>query len=195
MKQREQLILQMEDKSLRKHLVISQLLLLLIAFIGSVFVFDPIVEQWRELFSWDFSEIVFYGVLSGLLIAGIEIILIVILPTTYYDDGGINYKLFHKQPIFFIFFIALLVAIAEELLFRGLLQTTFGYISASIIFAVVHIRYLKKPVLLISVVIVSFYLGYLFYVTENLIVTIVTHFLIDSLLGLFIRFKSEVWKQ
>src|SRR5699024_11474282 len=59
-----------------------------------------------------------------------------------------------------------------ELLFRGVLQTTFGYIPASVIFALVHVRYLSKPVLLISVLLISFFIGYLFEVTGNLYVTI-----------------------
>ncbi|WP_404453206.1 type II CAAX prenyl endopeptidase Rce1 family protein [Oceanobacillus kapialis] len=47
---------------------------------------------------------------------------------------------------------------------------------------------MKKPVLFISVLLVSFYIGYLFEQTGNLIVTITAHFIVDFLLGLTIRF-------
>ena len=70
------------------------------------------------------------------------------------------------------------------MLFRS---TTFGFVFASVLFAFVHYRYLRKPVLFISIVFVSFYLGFLFKLTENLLVTIVVHFIVDFLLGLIIR--------
>lgn len=85
----------------------------------------------------------------------------------------------------------MLVAIAEELLFRGVIQTTFGYLISSTLFALIHFRYLKKPVLLISVLFVSFYIGYIFILTENLLVTITAHFVVDFTLGLVIRFQKR----
>lgn len=81
------------------------------------------------------------------------------------------------------------IAIAEELLFRGVLQTVFGFFSASVIFILVHFRYLNKPVLLISVIVTSFLLGFLYEATGNLYTVIVTHFIVDFLLGMIIHFK------
>src|SRR5690625_1741473 len=113
----------------------------------------------------------------------------VILPKKYFDDGGINERIFKNQSIFNIFIIALIVAVSEELLFRGLIQTIFGYFIASTLFALVHVRYLRKPVLLISVLLISFYLGYLYEITNNLFVTIFAHFIVDFLLGVIIRYN------
>lgn len=87
--------------------------------------------------------------------------------------------------------MTLLVAIAEELLFRGVLQTSFGYFIASGLFVLVHFRYLKKPILFLSIIVVSFYIGYIFVLTENLVVTITTHFVVDFILGLVIRFRKR----
>lgn len=129
-----------------------------------------------------------YGAVPALVIVVIDIILIWTVPRKYLDDGGINERIFQKQSISFIFIVALTVAISEELLFRGVIQTVFGYFVASTIFALVHLRYLKKPVLFISVVGISFLMGYLFEITGNLLVTITTHFIVDFLLGLVIRF-------
>src|SRR5690625_3487599 len=98
--------------------------------------------------------------------------------------------MFQNRSIGDIFLLALIIAISEELLFRGIIQTTFGYFIASLIFALVHLRYLKKPVLFLSVLLLSFYIGFLFKITGSLLVTITMHFTIDFLLGLMIRFQK-----
>ena len=108
----------------------------------------------------------------------------------HFDDGGINEKLFRNQSVGSIFFIALTVAICEELLFRGVIQTTFGYLFASSLFVVLHTRYLKKPVLLGLLIVTSFLIGFIFEVTSNLLVTITFHFVVDFVLGLYIKFSK-----
>src|SRR5699024_12769703 len=105
-----------------------------------------------------------------------------IFPKRYYDDGGINERIFKNLSIKEIFLITLLIAISEELLFRGVIQTTFGYLFASILFALVHLRYLKKPVLLISFLVISFLIGYIFLLTLNFFVSIITFFIFYFLL-------------
>ncbi|WP_200411228.1 CPBP family intramembrane glutamic endopeptidase [Virgibacillus salexigens] len=193
MKQSEQ-IKHMEDHEIRTQLIISQFVLIFISLAGSFILFDSFFRDWLRLFAWDNQDILYYGVLPGLIIVGVDLLLIRFLPPSYYDDGGINDRLFRNQSVTFIILISLMVAFAEEILFRGVLQTSFGYLIASFIFALVHLRYLRKPVLLIGVLLISFYIGYLFHLTENLVVTIVAHFIVDCLLGLVIRLKSEVGK-
>lgn len=185
MSQNEQ-IKRMSPSELIQALFLSQLMFLTIAIIGSFFFFDSLAV-WLDLFYWDLKSILLLGSLSGAVIVIINIILGEILPPSMLDDGGINQKIFENQSIGSIFWITLWIAISEEMLFRGLLQTTFGLIPASIIFAVVHVRYLKKPVLLTVVVLMSFYLGYTYHVTNNLLIPIVIHFIIDFFLGIYIR--------
>lgn len=185
MKQSE-LIKQMSDQELKQTLIVSQLIFLLISLVLSIIMFDNFLD-WQYYFKFNSRKILYYGVLPGLVIVGIDVILMQVLPKHYYDDGGINEKIFKHRKISEIFILALLIAVAEELLFRGVLQTKFGYIIASTIFALAHFRYLKKPVLLVSVLLLSFYIGYLFEITGNLLVTITAHFVIDFLLGLIIR--------
>ena len=163
---------------------------LILSFILSLILFENIFE-WQHYFNVNIREIFLYGLIPGLIIVMIDLILMYSLPARYFDDGGINEKVFQNRSIGDIFMIALIVAVSEELLFRGVIQTTFGYIIASIIFSLVHFRYLKKPALLISVLFISFYIGYLFELTGNLFVTITTHFIVDFLLGLIIRFKKR----
>lgn len=189
MKQNE-LIKQMTDKELKKQVILSQLIFITIGIILSIFLFEE-MSDWLLYFNWNPKEIFYYGVISGLIIVGIDLIIMYIFPERYYDDGGINEKLFKNLSIADIFCVTLIIAVSEEILFRGLVQTTFGYVFASVLFALMHIRYLKKPILLISVLLISFYIGYLFELTGNLYVTITSHFTVDFLLGLFIRFQKR----
>ncbi|WP_164219005.1 type II CAAX endopeptidase family protein [Virgibacillus sp. YIM 98842] len=187
MKQSE-IIEQLSDEELKQQLFISQGLFIVLAFVLSFIFFDDL-REWLQYFSWEPEQIFLYGVIPGLIIVLIDIMLVWTLPKRYYDDGGINERVFKGQQVSYVFILSLTVAFAEEILFRGVLQTTFGYIIASAIFALVHFRYLNKPVLFISILFVSFYIGYLFEVTGNLAVTITAHFIVDFLLGLFIRLQ------
>ncbi|MFD2045891.1 CPBP family intramembrane glutamic endopeptidase [Ornithinibacillus salinisoli] len=191
MKQSE-VIQQLTNKDLKKSLVLSQVLFLLLALVLSLFLFESFFD-WFSYFHWKPKEILLYGVASGMIVVFIDIILIHVFPSRYYDDGGINKRIFSSLSFYEIVYVTLIIAIAEELLFRGVIQTTFGYFIASTIFAIVHFRYLKKPILLVSIILVSFFIGYLFELTENLVVTITSHFFIDFLLGLFIRYNG--WRE
>src|SRR5699024_3626217 len=144
----------------------------------------------RAMFTVHFSEIFYYGVLFALALVIIEIILYNLLPKKHVDDGGINEKLFRNQSVISILFIALTVAIPEEFLFRGVIQTACGYIRASSLFVVVHTRYLRKQVLLVILTGTSFLIGYIFELTNNLLVTIVFHFVVNFTLGLYIKFNK-----
>ncbi|WP_156289258.1 CPBP family intramembrane glutamic endopeptidase [Oceanobacillus salinisoli] len=188
MKQSE-IIKQLSDEELKKQLFLSQGILLFIAALLSIVFFEN-VSDWLLYVNWGIQEIFYFGVIPGLFIVFLDILLMKVFPKKMYDDGGINRRIFENQSIGFIFILAFFVAVSEELLFRGVLQTSFGYFAASLIFALVHFRYLSKPLLFISIVAVSFFIGYLFEWTGNLLVTISAHFTVDFLLGLIIRFKS-----
>lgn len=188
MKQKD-LIKQMTDEELQTSLLLSQFMLFSVAIILSFILFDRFTD-WINLFSWNVKEVIYYGVLPGLLIVIIDVIIMYVLPKKHYDDGGINERIFKNRSIPSIFCIAFVVAVSEELLFRGVIQTIFGYVFASSIFALIHVRYLRKPVLLISIIFISFYIGYLYEKTGNLYVTITTHFVVDFLLGIIIRHQK-----
>ncbi len=184
-----EMIKRMTDQELTKSLVYTQFLLLFISLILGFILFDHLMDIF-QYFSWNVSEIVCYGFLSGLLIVVIDLILMKYVPKKYFDDGGINERIFKNRSIGGILIIALCVAFTEELLFRGVIQSNFGLLIASLLFAFIHVRYLRQPLLLISVVMISFYFGYLFELTGNLLVTMTSHFIVDFLLGIIIRFKK-----
>ncbi len=75
------------------------------------------------------------------------------------------------------------------MLFRGVLQTHIGLWAASLIFAVLHFRYLSKWLLFIMVTAISFLLGLMYEWTGNLFVPMTAHFIIDAVFACQIRFE------
>ncbi|TGB04496.1 CPBP family intramembrane glutamic endopeptidase [Halobacillus salinus] len=186
-KRQADLIKQMSDKEVAVQLAVTQLILLAVALVTSLFLFESYWSEWLSMFPLSYENWLMFGVLPGLLILLIDLALMYTLPKKYYDDGGINEKVFENRSFSGVLFLTLLVAISEEMLFRGVLHNELGYIPASILFAVIHIRYLSKPVLLLSVLFVSFLIGYMFEVTGSLTATITAHFIVDFVLGLWIK--------
>lgn len=105
------------------------------------------------------------------------------------DDGGINEMLFRNRPIWHIAVICVIVSICEELLFRGAIQHGIGPYWTSIIFALIHIRYLRHWIPTGWVFLSSYALGYIYIQTGTLWAPIVCHFLIDFISGLVIKFR------
>jgi len=161
----------------------SQLFLLIVAIAGSLF----FVPQMRSLFSFSFFDVVILGAGSGVVIALLEVALERLVPETWLDDGGINRRVFQAFSYKHMVLALVLVAFIEEMLFRGVIQTCWGLVVASFIFAFVHIRYLKKPLMFLMALLLGFYLGWLYKYTGSLLPSITTHFIIDVLLGFVLK--------
>src|SRR5690625_5005035 len=191
------IVRQLSSNDLKRSVLYTQLLLFTLSIILSLFLFSSMTD-WINLFEFNLYDILYYGVLPAFIIILINIILDKFVPKQFLDDGGINEKLFSNQSVYSIFIIAAVVAISEELLFRGVVQTTYGYLFASLLFAAIHIRYLKKPVLLLDVLGTSFYIGYLYELTYNLSVTMTGHLIIERTVGLMSDFTrrgdEEEWR-
>ncbi|MGP4070283.1 lysostaphin resistance A-like protein [Halobacillus sp. B29] len=190
-KKQAEVIKMMTDQEVTLQLILTQLLLLILSILGSFFLFDSFWSEWKSIFEVTFNDWIWFGVLPGLIVLMIDFILMNRLPKQYYDDGGINNKVFKNRSIPGIIGVTLLVAISEEMLFRGVLHTEYGYWVASLLFALLHFRYLSKIVLLISVLFVSFFIGYMFELTGSLTVTITAHFIIDVVLAMWIRLGNR----
>ena len=178
------------DKELQNSLYLTQVMILIISFILGMFLFDDLAE-FMALFIWDLQQIILWGGIAGVAVVLLDLILMKLLPSHYYDDGGLNERIFRNRSISQIAFIAAIVAVPEEILFRGMIQTHFGLISASIIFAIVHYRYLFNWYLFLNVIGLSFFIGYVYLQTNNILVTIFMHFLIDFLLGCHIKQQEQ----
>ncbi|MDY7222180.1 type II CAAX endopeptidase family protein [Halalkalibacterium halodurans] len=186
MKRQQQLIKQMTDRELLINLYLSQTSMLVIAFILGWWWFGS-WDAYIDILRFEPFNIFVLGGGAAVLVVTVDIVLYRYVPKEWMDDGGINERVFRNRSTFHIAFLSLVVAVAEETLFRGIIQQQLGLVIASLVFALVHFRYLHKPILFISIVAISFLLGVLFLVTGNLLVTIFAHFCIDFLLGIFLR--------
>jgi len=178
------------EKELLFHLVATQIVLLTISAILGMILFDSL-NEFKNLFIWDDFSVLTVGFGAGILVVTVDVLLMKFLPPSYYDDGGLNERIFKNKTILQIALIAAMVAISEEILFRGIIQTNAGLMITSIIFAVVHYRYLFNWFLFVNIILLSFFIGYIYMQTDNLLVTIVMHFIIDFLLGLMIKFRAR----
>jgi uncharacterized protein len=180
------IIKNLTDKEIVFHLYLTQGILLILSLGLGFFLFDH-WSSFLELWHWKDWNILLIGSGFAIAVVVIDLLLVKWLPEAMYDDGGINERIFRKRSIPHIFILCLLISFAEEVLFRGVIQTHFGLIIASIIFALLHVRYLYKWVLLTSVVLLSFLLGFIYEVYQNLWITVYAHFLIDFILAVKLR--------
>lgn len=175
----------MDDRFLRLNLLMTQGIILLIAAIGSYFVhsWDSFYSLWRVP-GWTFIMIgILFAVLVVVCSEGIERI----VPASWVADGEINQRVFRGLSIFRTALLCILVGLAEEWLFRGVVQWWLGNVWTSLLFTVIHLRYLKKPLLMIMVFGTSYGLGVLFQLQGSLIVPIIAHSLLDFLSALIIQ--------
>ncbi|CAN2250681.1 CPBP family intramembrane glutamic endopeptidase [Bacillus vallismortis] len=178
----------MSDRDMLKQLYVTQFLILIAAAAAGLFFFED-VRDVQKL--WDIRDmrIIWYGVSIAVIVILADMAVMKWCPPHLYDDGGINKKIFSKRSIPHIIFLTLLIAFAEEMLFRGVLQTHIGLWAASLIFAVLHFRYLSKWLLFIMVTAISFLLGLMYEWTGNLFVPVTAHFIIDAVFACQIRFE------
>jgi uncharacterized protein len=187
-KKYNEMIKELTDKELTFHLYLTQVLLLIVSFILGLSLFKDF--SYLKLIKWNDFQIIEFGVPGGILVVLIDVILMKQLPSSYYNDGGLNERIFRNKGTLQIAWITAMVAFSEEMLFRGMIQTKFGLIIASIVFAIIHYRYLFNWFLFLNIMLLSFLIGFIYEFTNNLAVTIVMHFVIDFLLGIFIKKKS-----
>lgn len=181
------LISSLTDKELLSHLYMTQFILLVISVILGFILFDHF--SYLNKMQLKDIHILTIGLPAGAAVVIIDMVFMRLLPPGFYDDGGLNERIFRNRNLFHIFIIASLVAFSEELLFRGIIQAKVGLILASIIFAIIHYRYLFNWFLFVNIVLLSLCLGLIFQWTNNLAVSIMMHFVIDFLLGIFIKFR------
>ncbi|RRJ66364.1 CPBP family intramembrane metalloprotease [Paenibacillus oralis] len=179
---------QLDDRLLLINLYLTQGLTL---FIGLIIIFfqkrNPL-----SLLAWpEHAEFLYWSLgLAGVMF-GADFLLSRFISEESMDDGGINAKLFRGRPIWHIAVISAMVAICEELLFRGAIQHGIGVYWTSILFAAIHVRYLRHWIPTGWVFASSYGLGFIYLQTGTLWAPIVCHFLIDFVSGLVIKFRRE----
>ncbi|MGG3574949.1 type II CAAX endopeptidase family protein [Bacillus gobiensis] len=186
-KQKE-LVTRLSDKELLRQLYLTQLIMLVLASSLGFFLF-PDLHSFLALWNLADMRIITYGAATAVLVICIDFAAMHIFPEHMLDDGGINQRVFAKRSVPHLLLLTLTISFTEEILFRGIIQTNFGLWASSILFAILHFRYLEKAVLFIMVVGVSFLLGLVYQWTDNLFAPVAAHFMIDFVLALYIRFQ------
>ncbi|MCA0754450.1 CPBP family intramembrane metalloprotease [Paenibacillus sp. N4] len=179
---------ELDDRMLLINLYATQALTLIIGFIWLLFqrqnVFRLFSPPQEPGFIW-------WGIgLAGAVIA-VDLLIARWVPEEAGDDGGVNDRIFRTRPVWHIALISLVVAVCEELLFRGALQHAIGPYWTSIVFAAIHVRYLKHWIPTGLVFSISYGLGWIYIQSGTILAPVIAHFLIDFIMGLIIRFRRE----
>ncbi|CAH8714338.1 CPBP family intramembrane metalloprotease [Paenibacillus thiaminolyticus] len=188
-KERQVRVHELDDRLLLLNLYLTQGLTLLAALIWiwlqgrNPFALLVLPEGWQWL--W-------WGAGLAVAVVLIDIAVSQFMPEEMTDDGGMNEKLFGKRPVWHIVVICLIVGICEELLFRGAVQYAFGPYWTSILFAAIHVRYLRHWLPTLMVFLISYALGTVYEWTGTLWAPIAAHFFIDLIMGLILRFRREL---
>lgn len=189
MKFKRVVITDLSRKELVLQAYISQILMLfLIA--GFIYLFPNQLESVFHIQIVDIWQAFVWGSTLAFLILIGEWMIQKKLGSETLEDDGLNHMLFSQMGYVHMVWFCLIVSVIEEILFRAILQSLLGLFGASLIFALVHVRYLKKPILLTVITVVSFLLGLLFLFTENILAPIAAHFVINLVSGIYIRVTS-----
>ncbi|MGN7942767.1 type II CAAX endopeptidase family protein [Virgibacillus sp. 6R] len=187
-KNQSEQIKQLSDKQVLQSLYFTQFLLIIISIVMSIFLFKD-RNDFLKVWEYKDNNFLLFGFITALIVIIIDYIMMKLLPSHLLDDGGVNEKIFKNRNVLHIIFLTALIAFSEELLFRGIIQTHFGLLIASLIFAILHFRYVTKIVLFIMVVAVSFFLGIVYELTNTIYSTMIAHFIIDLVFAIQIRRK------
>ncbi len=180
---------QIDDRTLYLNLVLTQGILLVIGLL-LYYVFLKEKKPLGHLFHLeDLNVAIMSGVSLAAVTIGVDLILMRWAPKGYFDDGGINERIFKNLAWWQIFVLALGVAFIEEWLFRTVLQNIVGWFWASLIFAFIHVRYWSRWLFALLILLISFSLGGLYAWTLSFWSVFTAHFLIDFCLGIIIRYR------
>ncbi|WP_088010705.1 CPBP family intramembrane glutamic endopeptidase [Gottfriedia acidiceleris] len=175
---------------LKKSVYGTQLIILVFAILCITFFIGP--EKFiDDLHLFKSYKTYLYGFGAGFSLVLFNILLNYTIPERLLDDGGFNKRFFTSLSVPEMTILCIIIALSEELFFRGFIQAKFGLIIASIVFALVHFRYVKKPILLTIVLIESFFLGYLYLKTNNIVIVFIAHFILDYVLGMYMKLSLE----
>src|SRR5690606_14381142 len=153
---------EISDKLLIANLYVTQGLTLLLAMILFLFQLRNPIEA--SIYVGGLTPLL-WGAGFAIVVLLTDILVDVVVPKHLLDDGGINEKLFRARPLWHIAIIAAVVAICEELLFRGAIQPMMGPYWTSILFAAIHFRYLRHWIMTAMVFGISYGLGWMVDVT------------------------------
>ncbi|THF78342.1 CPBP family intramembrane glutamic endopeptidase [Cohnella fermenti] len=179
---------QLDDRLLLINLYLTQLITFIIGFLWVILQGRNVINLFRLP---ETPEFLYWGAALAAIIVLFDIAISRWVPEQAMDDGGVNEKMFRKRPLWHIVLICLVVSVCEELLFRGAIQHAIGAYWTSILFAAIHVRYLKHWIPTGMVFGISYSLGWVQDHTGTIWAPIAAHFVFDLIMGLIIRFRKE----
>jgi len=175
----------MDRAVLQLNLWLTQGVVLVLAAGGSLW-----MHGWQStlaLFSRPSLAGIGWAMLVAILVVGMSIGMERFLPQRWQDDGSINEQLFGQMSLLMTVLVCVVVGFTEEWLFRGVIQSFAGNLWTSVIFTLVHTRYLRKPLLVASLFLTSWLLGELYSYEGNLWLPIMAHILVDLTLAFYLQ--------
>ncbi|MFC3803132.1 CPBP family intramembrane glutamic endopeptidase [Cohnella sp. GCM10012308] len=179
---------ELSDKMLLINLYATQALTFIIGLAWVFFQGQNILELFRVQGPFNF---LYWAAGLAALVVAFDIGISRWIPDEAKDDGGVNERIFQNRPLWHIVLLCAVVSLCEELLFRGAIQHSFGPYWTSIIFAAIHVRYLRHWIPTGMVFAISYGLGLLHTHTGTIWAPIFTHFLVDLTMGIIIRYRRE----
>jgi membrane protease YdiL (CAAX protease family) len=180
---------QLNEANVMLNLILTQLIVLVLA--AAILLFQR-ANPLGGMFSWNGGVSVWgwaIGLAGAILLVDLAVSRFV--PEEVTDDGGINRLLFSNRNVWQIALMSFGVAFCEELLFRGAIQHAWGPYWTSILFAAIHIRYLRHWLMTGLVFSISYGLGWVYMHTGTLWAPVIAHFLVDFIMGCIIRYRRE----
>lgn len=175
----------MDPTVLQLNLWLTQGVVLVLAAGGSLW-----MHGWQStlaLFSRPSLAGIGWAALVAIFVVGMSIGMERFLPQRWQDDGSINEQLFGQMSLLMTVLVCVVVGVTEEWLFRGVIQSFAGNLWTSVIFTLVHTRYLRKPLLVASLFLTSWLLGELYIYEGNLWLPIIAHILVDLTLAFYLQ--------
>lgn len=179
---------ELDDRMLLINLYATQGLTLIIGLIWVLFQRQSLIQLFKipkEL------QFLWWGIGLAAAVIVVDLLISRFVPEEAADDGGVNERIFGNRPIWHIAVLSFIVAVCEELLFRGAIQHAIGPYWTSIIFATIHVRYLRHWIPTGLVFSISYGLGWIYIQSGSIWAPIIAHFIIDFVMGLIIRFRRE----
>ncbi|MDF2720885.1 MAG: abortive infection protein [Paenibacillus sp.] len=180
--------MELDDRMLLLNLYLTQAITCIIGLLIILFQSQQVWKLFQfpeHLSAWG------WGALLAVCVLLFDWLIARFVPEEVTDDGGVNKKLFRARPLWHIAVLCFVVSVCEELLFRGAIQHAFGPYWTSILFAAIHIRYLRHWLMTGMVFSISYALGFMYEFTGTLWTPIAAHFIIDFVMGCIIRYRRD----
>lgn len=177
-----------DDRTLLLNLYLTQFITLVIGIVILLFQKPDLSAMFSFSLGW---KIALWGVGFAGLVILVDLAISRFVPAELTDDGGMNNRLFGDRPLWHIVVICFVVSICEEVLFRGAIGGIIGPYWTSILFALIHVRYLQHWIMTGLVFSISYGLGVIYEMTGTLWVPIIAHFVIDLIMGCIIKYSKE----